>query len=39
LEGEWKEHIVCYGPDVGIQVQYVSQFKNEVVVFAAEFFN
>ena len=35
----WTEHIVCKGPDVGIQVVQVPQFKNEVVVFAAEFFN
>ena len=35
----WTEHVVSSGPDVGIQVVSVPQFKNEVVVFAAEFFN
>jgi len=35
----WAEHVVTEGPDVGIQVVHVPQYKNEVVVFAAEFFN
>lgn len=39
LSGEWIEHVVCAGPDVGITVEEVRQYKHEVVVFAAEFFN
>lgn len=35
----WIEHVVASGPDVGIQVVEVPQYKNEIVVFAAEFFN
>lgn len=39
ISGEWTEHVVCSGPDVGIKVLSLPQYKNEVVVFAAEFFN
>ncbi len=35
----WTEHIVSKGPDVGIQVVQVPQYKNEIVVFAAQFFD
>lgn len=38
LSGTWKEHVVTEGPDVGIQVVH-GIYKNEIVVFAAEFFN
>ena len=38
LEGEWIEHVVTAGPDVGIEV-VEGIWKNEIVVFAAEFFN
>jgi hypothetical protein len=38
-DATWTEHVISEGPDVGIQVVEVSQYKNEVVVFAAEFFN
>lgn len=41
LEGDWIEHVVCTGcADVGIDViSDGKEYKNEVVVFAAEFFN
>lgn len=39
LEGEWTEHIITYGPDVGIQVLEDGPYKGEIIVFAAEFFN
>ena len=39
LEGQWIEHVVAYGPDVGIEVLENGPYKNEIVVFAAEFFN
>ena len=38
LEGEWIEHVVTEGPDVGIEV-VEGIYRNEIVVFAAEFFN
>ena len=38
-DATWTEHVVTSGPDVGIQVVRVPQYKNEIVVFAAEFFN
>lgn len=38
-DGAWVEHVVTSGPDVGIQIITAPQFKNEIVVFAAEFFN
>jgi hypothetical protein len=39
ISGEWTEHVVTSGPDVGIQVIKAPQYPNEIVVFAAEFFN
>jgi len=30
----WTEHVVTKGPDVGIEVDVLPDFKNEVVVFA-----
>jgi len=39
ISGKWTEHIVCSGPDVGIQVIEAPQYPHEIVVFAAEFFN
>lgn len=38
-DATWTEHVVTSGPDVGIEVVHVPQYPNEVVVFAAEFFN
>lgn len=35
----WTEHVVTKGPDVGIEVDVLSDFKNEVVVFATQFFD
>ena len=35
----WTEHVICSGPDVGIEVDFLSEFPNEVVVFAAQFFD
>ena len=35
----WNEHIVTKGPDVGIEVDTFSEYRDEIVVFAAEFFN
>lgn len=38
-DATWTEHVVASGPDVGIQVIYDGPYRNEVIVFAAEFFN
>ena len=35
----WVEHVVTAGPDVGIECNYLPEYKYEVTVFAAEFFN
>ena len=35
----WIEHIVATGPDVGIEADYFAQYPDEVVVFAAQFFD
>lgn len=35
----WTEHIVATGPDVGILAETFDQFPNEIVVFAAQFFD
>ena len=37
--GDWTEHVIVSGPDVGIEAEFLSQYPDEVVVFAAEFFN
>lgn len=34
----WTEHVVTSGPDVGIEVEF-DMYKNEIVVFAAQFFD
>jgi len=39
ISGIWTEHIVCSGPDVGIQMISAPQYKSEIIIFAAEFFN
>lgn len=39
LEGEWIEHVITEGPDVGIEVITDGPWRHEIVVFAAEFFN
>jgi len=38
-DATWTEHIICSGPDVGIEVIEDGPWKHEIVVFAAEFFN
>merc|ERR1712113_142635 len=35
----WTEHIVTTGPDVGIEIDTFSQYKDEIVVFASQFFD
>ena len=35
----WTEHIVTTGPDVGIEIDTFSQYRDEIVVFAAQFFD
>lgn len=35
----WEEHVVCKGPDVAFALTTDEQFPDEVVIFAAEFFN
>ena len=38
-KGDWTEHVVCEGPDVGIEMDTFVEYPDEVIVFAAEFFN
>ena len=35
----WEEHVVTEGPDVGIEVYEMPGYRNELIVFAAEFFD
>jgi len=35
----WTEHVITEGPDVGIKIVDFPEYPNEIVVFAAEFFN
>jgi len=35
----WTEHIIATGPDVGIEADFFAQYPNEIVVFAAQFFD
>ena len=35
----WNEHVITTGPDVGTEVHTFNQFRDEIVVFASEFFD
>jgi len=39
LDGEWKEHVICTGPDVYTSVDVLPQYPDEIVVWASEFFD
>lgn len=35
----WTEHVITTGPDVDIEADFMDQFPDEVVIFAAQFFD
>ena len=35
----WNEHIICSGPDVNFDVEKFSEYPDEIMVFAAQFFD
>ena len=40
LDGkEWIEHLITTGPDIGFEIDRIEAYPNEIIVWAAQFFD